>query len=57
MTYPLSYEDYLKANKEIKQIEKEVTKAIVDCYEPESTRWRRNYTDRAEWYFLWNYKK
>lgn len=41
----------------LEQMEKDVTKKIIDCYEPESTRWRRNHTDVAEWYFLWNYKK
>jgi len=25
---------------------------IATCYTPESTRWRRNYTDIADWYYL-----
>jgi len=54
MTYPISHQDYKKA---LKQIEEDLTKTIVDCYEPESTRWRRNYNDRAEWFFIWYSKK
>ena len=36
---------------------KALTQTIVGYYEPTSTRWRRNYNDRAEWYFIWNYGK
>ena len=25
---------------------------IATCYNPPTTKWHRNYTDRADWYFL-----
>jgi len=61
-TYPIDYESYKKAlhklqQEELKQIEHDVKKAIVNAYAPESTRWHRNHTDVAQWYFIWSQNK
>ena len=37
---------------EIQKIKNGLTKIIVDAYEPESNRFNRNYSERAEWYFI-----
>ncbi len=37
----------------IEEMQSKLTKIVIDAYEPESSRWNRNYSDRAEWYFLW----
>ncbi len=60
-TYPIEYLEYKKAlnkyeQEKLKQIEHDLKKTIVDFYAPKSTRWRRNHTDVAEWYFLWKDK-
>ena len=38
----------------LEELQQKLKKFVIDTYEPESTRWHRNYTDRAEWYFIWN---
>ena len=38
---------------ELEKMKKDLTKTIIDIYEPESSRWNRNHSDRAEWYFIW----
>lgn len=38
---------------ELEKITKDLTTKIIDCYKPESTRWNRNHTAHAEWYFIW----
>ena len=37
----------------LEEIEKSLKKTIVNFYAPRSTRWNRNHTDVAIWYFLW----
>ncbi len=39
---------------ELEKITKDLTTKIIDCYKPESTRWKRNHNARAEWYFIWS---
>lgn len=60
-TIPIDFETYkrIKANveqDELKEIASHLTKTIVGYYAPESTRWHRNHSDVAEWYFLWKDK-
>ena len=56
-TYPIDYKVYKKAlsqyeQDKLKQIEHDLKKTIVGFYAPKSTRWHRNHTDVAEWYWL-----
>lgn len=37
----------------LKQMEKQLTGYIIGFLEPPSTRWHRNYNDKAWWYFIW----
>lgn len=39
---------------ELLEMHKELSKQIIDAHAPPSTRWRRNYTDRSDWFWLWN---
>jgi len=39
---------------ELEQMKKELTNQVIECYAPESTRWNRNHTETAEWYFIWS---
>ena len=60
-TYPIDYKTYKKSVKQyeqekLKQMEHDLKKIFVNAYAPESTRWRRNHTDVATWYFLWKDK-
>jgi len=38
---------------ELEKITRELNKVIIGYYEPPTSRWRRNYTDRADWYWVW----
>jgi len=38
---------------ELEKMQKDLKKHIVNMYEPKSTRLHRNYTDRADWFWLW----
>ncbi len=60
-TIPIDFEAHKKAKAqldqdELKQMEHDLKKIFVAAYAPESTRWRRNHTDVATWYFLWKDK-
>lgn len=53
--YPvITTHDNVHNNTQLEEMAKQLEKHIIDCYIPPSTRWRRNYTARAEWFFLWN---
>jgi len=57
--YPISYKAYKKALKqlekdEVAKISAEVTQSVINAYAPPSTRWHRNHTAIAEWYFIWH---
>lgn len=39
--------------REIIEIQNGLMKTIITVYEPEVSRWNRNYSHKAEWYFLW----
>lgn len=41
---------------QLEKLTRQLQNHVRDCYEPEITRWRRNYTARAEWFFLWSKK-
>lgn len=41
---------------ELDKMHQELKRIIIYAHAPPSTRWRRNYTDRAEWFFLWSEK-
>ena len=43
-------QDYV--HNEIWKMRANLEHTIATCYIPESTRWHRNYTDRADWYYL-----
>lgn len=45
------------SKEELLALEVQLKNIIVDTYDPTSTRLRRNYTDCAEWYFLWSEKR
>lgn len=60
-TIPIDYETYKKIKAQVeqdklKQMEHDLKKIFVNAYAPESTRWHRNHTDVAQWYFLWKDK-
>ena len=42
------------SKEELSKLEDQLKNIIVDTFDPTSTRWRRNHTARAEWFFLWN---
>lgn len=41
----------------LEELEKDLKKTIVGFYAPPSTRWNRNYTNVAEWHFIWSQKR
>lgn len=43
---------YEQASNELFKMRAKLEHTIATCYIPESTRWHRNYTDRADWYYL-----
>ena len=58
---PIDYKTYKKGVKQyeqekLKQMEHDLKKIFVNAYAPKSTRWHRNHTDAAEWFFLWKDK-
>lgn len=44
----------MSEQKELEKIQTDLKNIIIDINAPLSTRWRRNYTDCADWYFLWS---
>ena len=39
---------------ELDKMKTDLTKHVANITAPESTRWHRNYTDRADWFWLWS---
>lgn len=44
----------MSEQEELEKIQKDLKKTIIGFYDPPTTRLKRNYTDRADWYFLWS---
>lgn len=41
-----------QASNESWKMHLKLERTIATCYTPDSTRWHRNYTQRAQWYYL-----
>ena len=41
----------------LEKTQTDLMEAVIHAYDSPSSRWNRNYTKRAEWYFMWHCTK